>query len=42
MSRGKVHGKIEDKDAFMKALRTLDIKDSFRGLCASTRTATPC
>jgi branched-chain amino acid transport system substrate-binding protein len=31
MSRGKVHGKIEDKDAFMKALRTLDIKDSFRG-----------
>ncbi|HYV68351.1 MAG TPA: ABC transporter substrate-binding protein [Myxococcales bacterium] len=27
----KVQGKVEDKDAFMKALRSLDIKDSFRG-----------
>ena len=27
----KVKGKIEDKDAFMKALRSLDIPDSFRG-----------
>lgn len=27
----EVHGKVEDKQAFMKALRTLDIKDSFRG-----------
>ena len=27
----KVKGNIEDKDAFMKALRALDIKDSFRG-----------
>ena len=27
----KVKGRIQDKEAFMKALRTLDIKDSFRG-----------
>src|ERR671934_611432 len=27
----KVKGAIEDKEAFMKALRTLDIPDSFRG-----------
>src|SRR5207237_2944748 len=27
----KVHGKVEDKDAFMKALRSLDVPDSFRG-----------
>ena len=27
----KIKGNIEDKDAFMKALRSLDIKDSFRG-----------
>jgi branched-chain amino acid transport system substrate-binding protein len=27
----KVHGKVEDKDAFMKALRSLDVQDSFRG-----------
>jgi len=27
----KIQGNIEDKDAFMKALRSLDIKDSFRG-----------
>ncbi|MFL5431047.1 MAG: ABC transporter substrate-binding protein, partial [Myxococcales bacterium] len=27
----KVKGNIEDKEAFMKALRSLDIKDSFRG-----------
>ncbi|HEY2027613.1 MAG TPA: ABC transporter substrate-binding protein [Myxococcales bacterium] len=27
----KVKGNVKDKDAFMKALRTLDIKDSFRG-----------
>jgi len=27
----KVKGKIEDKDAFMKALRSIDIPDSFRG-----------
>ena len=27
----KVKGKIEDKEAFMQALRSLDIKDSFRG-----------
>ena len=27
----KVKGKVEDKEAFMKALRSLDIKDSFRG-----------
>ncbi len=27
----KVKGKVEDKDAFMKALRSLDIPDSFRG-----------
>ena len=27
----KVQGKIEDKDAFMKALRSLNVPDSFRG-----------
>ena len=27
----KVHGKVEDKDAFMKALRSLNVPDSFRG-----------
>jgi branched-chain amino acid transport system substrate-binding protein len=27
----KVKGNVQDKEAFMKALRTLDIKDSFRG-----------
>jgi branched-chain amino acid transport system substrate-binding protein len=27
----KVKGNVKDKEAFMKALRTLDIKDSFRG-----------
>ncbi|HEX9572918.1 MAG TPA: ABC transporter substrate-binding protein [Myxococcales bacterium] len=27
----KVHGKVEDKDAFMKALRSLNVADSFRG-----------
>ena len=27
----KVHGKVEDKDAFMKALRSLSLADSFRG-----------
>jgi branched-chain amino acid transport system substrate-binding protein len=27
----KVNGNVEDRDAFMKALRSLDVKDSFRG-----------
>ena len=27
----KIQGNIEDKDAFMKALRSLEVKDSFRG-----------